>query len=72
MAYHDRDDSFGENAMICDTTGREVLLYRIFKDADALDRFRLGPDVLDVKFLRTDAAKELCDYAKTVWDNYYN
>ncbi len=71
MAYHDLDDKFGERAMVCDHTGREVLLYHIFKDADALDRFRLGPNGLDVKFLRTDAAKELYDYAKELWHTQF-
>ncbi len=67
MAYHDRDDCFGEHAMVWDITGRQILLYHIFKDADALDRFRLGPNGLDVKYLRTEAAKELYDYAHDVW-----
>lgn len=67
IAYHDRDDKLGESAAICDPAGREVLLYRIFKDADALDRFRLGPGGLDVKYLRTQSAKELYDYARDLW-----
>ncbi len=71
MAYHDLDDRFGEKTMEPEITGRQVLLYHIFKDADALDRFRLGPDGLDVKYLRTDAAKGLCGYAKNVWNTYY-
>lgn len=50
---------------------RKILLYQIFKDADALDRFRLGPDGLDVRYLRTDAAKELYEYAKMVWYQYF-
>lgn len=50
MAWHDRDDESGKDAMKEDVTGREILLYQIFKDADALDRFRLGPDGLDVKY----------------------
>ncbi len=70
MAYHDRDDTFGLKAMETEITGREVLLYQIFKDADALDRFRLGPDGLDVKYLRTEAAKSLYDYAKGIWNQY--
>lgn len=41
MAFHDRDDVLGEAALAEQEDG--VLLYRIFKDADALDRFRLGP-----------------------------
>ncbi len=72
MAYHDRDDSFGLKAMETEITGREILLYQIFKDADALDRFRFGPDGLDVKYLRTDAARELYDYVKEIWEKYEN
>lgn len=43
---------------------RCILLYQIFKDADALDRFRLGPDGLDVNMLRTEEAHKLIDFAK--------
>ena len=46
-----------------------VLLYQIFKDADALDRFRLGPCGFDPKYLRTDEARNLTDYAKKVWES---
>ena len=55
MAFHDRDDALGEAALAKEEDG--VLLYRIFKDADALDRFRLGPGKLNVKknFLRVCA-----------------
>lgn len=68
MAYHDRDDALGLGIL------REkfpddpaaVLLYQIFKDADALDRFRLGPDALDVKYLRTEEAKGLVEFSKTL------
>lgn len=68
MAWHDRDDSDGI-AAIEKRTGKDsraVLLYKIFKDADALDRFRLGPNGLDVKYLRTDAAKSLYDFAQSI------
>ena len=66
MAFHDRDDELGLRIL------REkfpddpdaVLLYQIFKDADALDRFRLGADALDVKYLRTGEAKDLVEFAK--------
>ena len=44
-----------------------VLLYQIFKDADALDRFRLGPGGFDSKYLRTNEARKLVEYAKAVW-----
>lgn len=73
MAWHDKEDSQGEAAIM----GRKpqgkdaLLLYRIFKDADALDRFRLGPGGLDVRYLRTDAARTLYDYAKHIWYDRY-
>ncbi|WP_218962748.1 HD domain-containing protein [Fredinandcohnia onubensis] len=64
--YHDQDDSLGlsEIAKSSRLSERAILLYQIFKDADALDRFRLGPDALDVKFLRTKEAYRLVDFAK--------
>lgn len=73
MYYHDRDDKAGIDAI----AGRKpkeqagVLLYQIFKDADALDRFRLGPDGLDIKYLRTEEAGALYSYAKMVWFQYF-
>lgn len=68
-AYHDHDDSEGiadithliENAEGC------IRLYRVFKDADALDRFRLGPNGLDVRFLRNAQALELVETAKEIF-----
>lgn len=64
--YHDQDDSLGlseiNRSKIKDD--RVILLYQIFKDADALDRFRLGPDGLDESFLRTDEARGLVEFAK--------
>lgn len=64
--YHDQDDSLGlsEIKKASISSERAVLLYQIFKDADALDRFRLGPDGLDVDFLRTEEARQLVDFAK--------
>ena len=64
--YHDQDDSLSlsEIAKSPDLSGRGVLLYQIFKDADALDRFRLGTDALDVNYLRTEEARQLVDFAK--------
>lgn len=64
--YHDQDDSLGlsEITKAPSLDERGVLLYQIFKDADALDRFRLGPNALDVNFLRTEEAHRLVDYAK--------
>ena len=74
LEYHDREDKLGEKALaIMGKEGeRGIRLYRIFKDADALDRYRLGPGQgeLDVKYLRTDAAKELTGYAKRVVESW--
>lgn len=73
MYYHDRDDNLGITAM--ENQGsltHEVLLYQIFKDADALDRFRLRSNGLDVAFLRTEVAKSLYPYAKYLWENYFS
>lgn len=62
IAFHDRDDALGESALAEQENG--VLLYHIFKDADALDRFRLGPNGLDIRYLRTAEAKSLYHYAE--------
>ncbi len=68
MTYHDHDDALGD-AVIGHRFGqRGVLLYHIFKDADALDRFRLGPGGFDPAYLRTAAGKAMYDYAKGIWD----
>lgn len=66
--YHDQDDSLGLSEIKKSKTldDRALLLYKIFKDADALDRFRLGPDGLDISFLRTEEARELVDFAKNL------
>ncbi len=64
--YHDRDDQIGIDVI----SGRSpleqngVVLYKIFKDADALDRFRLSSNGLNIKFLRTEEAKGMVTFAK--------
>lgn len=71
MAYHDRDDMLGLRVLkerFADDPCA-VLLYQIFKDADALDRFRLGPNALDARYLRTEQAKRMLDFAKTTLEN---
>ena len=45
MVYHYLDDALGETVLRGQKDG--VLFYHIFKDADALDRFRLGSNGLD-------------------------
>ena len=67
MTYHDRDDALGEVALAEQEDG--VLLYHIFKDADALDRFRLGQGGFDARYLRTDVAKSLIPYAQEIHDD---
>ncbi|MDM5306821.1 HD domain-containing protein [Peribacillus frigoritolerans] len=64
--YHDQDDSLGleEISKSPNLSERGILLYQIFKDADALDRFRLDPDAFDENFLRTEEAHGFIDYAK--------
>ncbi len=68
MAWHDRDDDLGYTAIhnAFANPERAIALYRNFKDADGLDRYRLGEKALDLRFLRTNEAKSLTDYAKEV------
>lgn len=75
---HDEDDSVGEEKIrnfapayvehIWDdglALTREWLeVFHDFKDADALDRLRLGPWALNEKYLRTEEAKSLVGYAQ--------
>ncbi len=67
--YHDRDDEVGEDYIRQQTkteSERESWLevYRDFKDADGLDRLRLGTWCLDPKFLRTPEAKTMIPFAQ--------
>lgn len=67
MRYHDLDDRLGRQAIrehFAEAPARALLLYDIFKDADALDRWRLGHNGLDARYLRTEAARALVDYAR--------
>ncbi len=65
MAYHDRNDALGEAELMELPSG--VLLYHLFKDADALDRLRFGPFDLDVRYLRTEAARTLYPQVRSWW-----
>lgn len=66
IARHDRHDTESEAKFRGEgADDRTILLYRLFKDADALDRFRFGPNALDERYLRTDAARALRPSAKT-------
>ena len=66
MYYHDLDDKVGIDRISSEGLFMDngILIYQIFKDADALDRYRLGTDALDVKFLRNEEARNLIDLAK--------
>ncbi len=68
MRYHDIDDGKGRKAIIekfgPDEVERTLRLYDIFKDADALDRWRLGSRGLDPRFLRTPEARSLVGFAR--------
>lgn len=43
---------------------------QVLKDADALDRVRLGD--LDIRYLRTDAARSMVDLAESLFVSYEN
>lgn len=67
MRYHDLDDTFGKEAiaaLFAEQAEWVLLLYQIFKDADALDRYRLSPRGPHPKYLRTDAAFDLLGFAQ--------
>ncbi len=67
MICHDRPDGQGLD-FICKRLPKKAeevsLLYRIFKDADALDRWRLGRYALNPDFLRTREAEALVGFAR--------
>ena len=67
MRFHDIDDRIGNERIQRDFGDRAEYvkkLYHIFKDADALDRWRLGDTGLDPKFLRTDTARNLTSFSR--------
>ena len=69
MRYHDRHDQRGDEAIaqaFGDRAAYVTQLYHVFKDADALDRWRLGRRGLNPDYLRTDKATHLVDFAKTL------
>ena len=60
IARHDRRDEVSEEKFREEGADDEtLLLYRIFKDADAIDRCRFGPKALNERYLRTSAARSL-------------
>lgn len=69
--YHDQPDSMGLRRIATaakQQTEKYSVFYRLLKDADALDRFRLGVGGLDVCYLRTAAAKDNVEYARLLWE----
>lgn len=67
MRFHDIDDSKGFDRIAKQFADRKdyvSTLFRIFKDADALDRWRLGDTGLDPAFLRTETAKGMVSFSK--------
>lgn len=67
MRWHDRHDERGEEAIRAafpDSADAVLHLYKIFKDSDALDRWRLGRWGLNPDYLRTDRALALVDFAR--------
>lgn len=75
VKWHDRDDDLGLDAMkhaLCDlplgSQADSKTMYLIFKDADGLDRVRLGQGEPDVRYLRTQAAYDLLPFAHELLD----
>ena len=72
IKHHDRNDEEGEEYIRREAPADEMEgwleVYRDFKDADALDRFRLGPWGLNESFLRTEQSRELVDFARELVD----
>lgn len=69
IKYHDRDDDLGNRLILRkggDRARQWLEVYHVFKDADALDRLRLGTWCLDEKYLRTSEAKAMVGFAQTV------
>lgn len=67
MKYHDIADMRGKVGLRKEYKGSLPTifkLYDIFKDADALDRYRLGDGGLDPKYLRTLSSKAMMPFAR--------
>ncbi len=67
MKFHDLDDTKGFDRIAQQfPESRDYVnkLFCIFKDADALDRWRLGDTGLDPAFLRTETAKGMVSFSK--------
>lgn len=67
IKFHDRDDTVGNDYIHQQTpvdAAEWLEVYHDLKDADALDRYRLGPWALDASFLRTPEARALMPFAE--------
>ena len=71
IAYHCLDDSLGLGQIKkrFDGDKRISLLYKIIKDADALDRVRFGKAGLDISYLRLEESKKMTLIARLLLDN---
>ena len=72
MTWHDQDDADGVEALIRQAGSRAAArgwleAYRIFKDADALDRVRISADNLKPGMLRTEAARDMVNFARQLF-----
>lgn len=66
IRFHDQDDTLGDAYI--QNEGKDeapawLTVYHDFKDADALDRYRLGTWCLDANYLRSQEAKEMMPFA---------
>lgn len=73
IQYHSIDDNIATKKLEsypCSVTEKETIikLYNIFKDADALDRIRLGFRDLDINYLRLSESKHLTKVARIFYD----
>lgn len=73
--YHSLSDTKGYEAIAREIQGKDaqeraILLYNIFKDADALDRLRLGGGLreIDVRMLRNPVAQEMTLAARLIYE----
>ena len=64
LSYHDQPDALGLARLRENDFSGLKSLYDIFKDADGVDRVRLGPNALDCDRLRTKKSLTLVPLAK--------
>ncbi len=67
IALHDRDDALAINHFHHLPDEKDYLtVWRLLKDADALDRLRFGDAALDPRYLRTETALNYIDKARRI------